>query len=328
MTSRATPQAIVITGATGTGKTELAVEVAARTSGEIISADSRQVYRQMDIGTGKPGEALRRRIPHHGLDCLEPDESYSAGRFARDAWRWITQVREHGRTPIVVGGTGFFIRALIAPLGPEPTSEPEQRMRLRNYLSGHAPQELKRWLRRLDPRRAEQLAREGGRQRLARSLEVALLSGRPHSWWLAQSPETPALRAMVFCLDLPRHELYERIDRRFDRMMAEGLLDEVRKLLSRFPATAPGLRSVGYVELVSHLHGERTLDEAIEDARRSTRRFARRQLTWFQHQLPEHTIWLAADRPRSELADEIARRWEEQVTRPGSEASSPLASGG
>jgi tRNA dimethylallyltransferase len=328
MTSRATPDAIVITGATGTGKTELAVEVAERAGGEIISADSRQVVRYLDIGTAKPSAALRQRVPHHGLDCLEPDESYSAGRFARDAWDSITQVHERGGTPIIVGGTGFFIRVLLAPLGPEPAFAPQQRMRMRSYLSGRAPEELKRWLRRLDPRRAEQLAGEGGRQRLARSLEVVLLSGRPHSWWLAQPPETPALRAMVFCLDLPRLELYKRIDRRFDRMMGEGLLDEVRQLLTRFPATAPGLRSVGYAELISHLRGERTLEEAVEDAKRSTRRFARRQLTWFRHQLPEDTIWLAADRPCSELAEEIVRRWEERVTRPGLETSPPVASGG
>ncbi|UCC47710.1 MAG: tRNA (adenosine(37)-N6)-dimethylallyltransferase MiaA [Gemmatimonadota bacterium] len=328
MTSRATPDAIVITGATGTGKTELGVEVAECTGGEIISADSRQVFRYMDIGTAKPSAVLRHRVPHHGLDCLEPDESYSAGRFARDAWDSITQVNECGGTPIIVGGTGFFIRVLLAPLGPEPAFEPEQRMRIRSYLSGRAPEELKRWLRRLDPRRAEGLAGESGRQRLARSLEVVLLSGRPHSWWLAQPPETSVLRAMVFCLDLPRLELYERIDRRFDRMMAEGLLDEVRQLLTRFPATAPGLTSVGYAELISHLRGERTLEKAVEDAKRSTRRFARRQLTWFRHQLPEDTIWLAADRGRSELVDEIVRRWEERVTRPGLETSPPVASGG
>jgi tRNA dimethylallyltransferase len=328
MTSQATPDAIVITGATGTGKTGLAVEVAERTAGEIICADSRQVYRHMDIGTAKPSAALRQRVPHHGVDWLDPDESYSAGRFARDAWRWITQVRERDRTVIVVGGTGFFIRALLAPLGPEPTYESDRRLRLREYLSGRAPAELKRWLGRLDPRRAEQLAAEGGRQRLARSLEVVLLSGRPHSWWLDRAPETPALRATVFCLELPRHELYERSGRRFDEMMAAGLLGEVRQLLARFPAMSPGLRSVGYAELISHLRGECTLAQAVEDAKRSTRRFARRQLTWFRHQLPEDAIWLAADRRRSELVDEIVRRWAERAARPGSGASSSVGSGG
>lgn len=328
MTSQATPDAIVITGATGTGKTALAVEVAERTDAEIICADSRQVYRYMDIGTAKPSAALRQRVPHHGVDWLDPDESYSAGRFARDAWRWITQVRQRDRTPLVVGGTGFFIRALLAPLGPEPSYEPNQRLRLRSYLSGRTPDELKRWLSRLDPPRAGQLAVEGGRQRLARSLEVILLSGRPHSWWLARPPETPALRATVVCLDLPRQELYQRIDRRFDEMVAEGLLDEVRQLLARFPATSPGLRSVGYAELISHLRGERTLAQAVEEAKRSTRRFARRQLTWFRHQLPDDTIWLAADRRRSELVDEIARRWAERAARPGSGTSSSIASSG
>ncbi|NIS02573.1 MAG: tRNA (adenosine(37)-N6)-dimethylallyltransferase MiaA, partial [Gemmatimonadetes bacterium] len=161
------PGAIVITGPTGTGKSALAVRVAERVNGEIISADSRQVYRHMDVGTAKPSSALRRRVPHHGLERLDPDDSYSAGGFARDAWGWIEEIRARGRTPIIVGGTGFFIRALLVPLGPEPAGDPERRARLRRYLSGLPVAELHRWLQRLDPPRAQQLSGEGGRQRLA-----------------------------------------------------------------------------------------------------------------------------------------------------------------
>jgi tRNA dimethylallyltransferase len=305
----ASPEAVVITGPTGAGKSELAVVLAERIAGEIISADSRQVYRSMDIGTAKPAPSLRRRVPHHGLDLLDPDESYSAGRFARDAWGWISEIRGRGRIPVVVGGTGFFIRALLAPLGPEPELDPVRRERLRRYLTALVPETLKRWLERLDPPRAERLRGEGGAQRLARSLEVALLSGRPHSWWLQRTPETPALAAAVFCLSLPREELYRRIDERFHRMMAEGLLDEARRLLKRYPAGSPGLRSVGYTELIRHLQGELTLAEAVEAAKRSTRHYARRQLTWFRHQLPEDTVWLDAGRPVEELAAEIERGW-------------------
>jgi tRNA dimethylallyltransferase len=326
MRTGAAPEAVVISGATATGKSELAVEVAERMGGEIVSADSRQVYRHMDIGTAKPSAALRSRVPHYGLDLLDPEESYSAGRFARDAWRWIPEIRRRGRVPIIVGGTGFFIRALLTPLGPEPEFDPGQRERLRRYLTGLPPAVLKRWLQRLDPTRAEPLRGEGGAQRLARSLEVVLLSGRRHSWWLEQPAQTPALPAAVFCLRLPREELYRRIDRRFDEMMAGGLLDEVRRLLERFPAASPGLRSVGYVELIRHLAGELALAGAVEAAKRSTHRFARRQLTWFRHQLPESTVWLDAGRPSAELAAEIVRQWRQDSDRTGSGAGSRIAS--
>jgi tRNA dimethylallyltransferase len=316
----ASPEAIVVTGPTGTGKSALAVEVAVRLNGAVVSADSRQIYRHMDIGTAKPPAALRERVPHYGLDLLEPDESYSAGRFARDAWRWIEEIGGSGKVPVVVGGTGFFIRALLEPLGQEPELPPERRTRLRRYLACLPVGELHRWLKRLDPQRAEQLVGEGGSQRLGRSLEVVLLSGRPHSWWLGRPGGTAPLVACVCCLALPREELNRRIDQRFDRMIEAGLLDEVRELFERFAADAPGLNSVGYMELIGHLRGATSLEVAVAAAKRSTRRYARRQVTWFRHQLPEDTVWLAADRSLAELADEVVRAWDDRpVSLAGSE---------
>jgi tRNA dimethylallyltransferase len=318
--------AIVITGATGTGKSRLAIEVAERLNGAIISADSRCVYRSMNIGTAKPAQSDRQRVPHFGIDTLEPDEAYSAGRFARDAWHWIDETRESGGVPLIVGGTGFFIQALLSPLGPEPDLDAESRTQLRDYLQGQSTLVLKSWLKRLDPERSDQLSEEGGSQRLARSLEVTLLSGRPHSWWLSQRPRTPALSAVVFCLQLSRETLYQQIDGRFERMMSEGLLDELRDLLEVHPADAPGMKSVGYAELARHLEGEIVLEDAVEEAKRNTRRFARRQLTWFRHQLPETTIWLDANRPRADLVEEIERTWSDRSGRSGSTSPSPIAS--
>ncbi len=322
----ALPQAMVITGPTGTGKTRLAVEVAERVGAEIISADSRQVYQHMDIGTAKPSAELRQRVPHHGLDLLNPDEGYSAGRFARDAWRWIEEARARGRGALVVGGTGFFIRALLTPLGPEPDCDPRRRAQLRDYLTRRPIADLRRWLIRIDPSRGAQLEHEGGPQRLSRSLEVALLSGRRHSWWLSRPPETAALQAPVVCLHLPREELYRRIEDRLDRMLAAGLLDEVRRLRAAYGADAPGLKSVGYAEMISHLRSDLSLAEAVEAAKRSTRRFARRQLTWFRHQLPADTLWLSAELPRHELADRIVAYWMRGLDRAGSKPTSPIAS--
>ena len=326
MDSRPRREAIVITGPTGTGKTELAVEVAERLDGEIVSADSRQVYRYLDIGTAKPQRSLRDRVPHHGLDLLNPGESYSAGRFARDAREWISAIAQRGRVPIVAGGTGFFIRALLSPLGPEPEFDSKRRAGLRRLLGGWPIERLREWLERLDPRRASQLESEGGPQRLARSLEVVLLSGRPHSWWLDQAPETAPLASLIVCLRLAREDLYRRIDRRLDEMMAAGLLEEARQLIGRFPEGAPGLKAVGYVEMISHLRGELTLSEAVEKAKRNTRHFARRQLTWFRHQLPADTLWLDAGSSREDLVAEVVRFWERGL-RAGSRESPPIGSG-
>ncbi len=326
------PEALVITGPTGTGKSELAVAVAERVGGEIISADSRQIYRRMDIGTGKPGQDLRARVIHHGLDLVEPDGSYSAGRFAVDARRWIGVIRGRGRVPVIVGGTGFFIRALLDPLAGEPDVDDRRRDRLRRYLSGCSVRELKRWLTRLDPARAEQLSAEGGRQRLSRSLEVCVLSGRSHSWWIEAPPAAPAappLSALLFCLSLPLDQLYARLERRFGGMVDEGLLDEVRELARRFPEEAPGFKSLGYAQLMAHLRGEWTLDQALEEAKRHTRRFARRQLTWFRHQLPGDAVWLRADVPCGRLARVIAQRWVEATAgTTGSPPSAPVGSVG
>lgn len=309
MTDLRSRGALVITGPTASGKSRLAAAVAERLNGELISADSRQVYRGMDIGTAKPDPALRERVAHHGLDLLDPDEPYSAGRFARDAWGWIRGIRERGRVAIVVGGTGFFVRALLDPLGPEPELQRARRDPLRRFLARRSTAELKRWLARLDAERAERLRLEGGLQRLSRSLEVTLLSGRPHSWWLERPPETPRLEAAVVCVHLPLEALYRRIEARFDAMLEAGLLDEVRALRARYGDVAPGLRSVGYAELLSHLRGELSLADAVSLAKRNTRRFARRQLTWFRHQLPDQAAWLRGDRPLEELVLQSAELW-------------------
>lgn len=306
---------IAIVGATATGKTELGLSVAQAVGGEIISMDSRQVYRGLDIGTAKPDAVERHGVPHHGLDRVDPDERYSAGRFGREARAWIEEIRGRGRVPVLVGGTGFFLRALTDPLFQEPSLPPDRRERLRRRLAACEPAELRRWLARLDPASAARLERGGGTQRLLRALEVVLLTGRPLGWWHAHAPAEPAVPLRIFVLELPRAELYRRIDARVHRMLDRGLVDEVRALLDAgVEFDAPGMSATGYRQIAAHVRGEADLSAALDGMQRETRRYARRQITWFRHQLPEHVVRLDATLPLAELRRRVVGTWEEEAT--------------
>lgn len=304
--------ALVITGPTSSGKTEVAILVARALDGAIISMDSRQIYRGMDIGTAKPSAAGRGGIPHYGFDVVAPGDRYSAGRFARDARRWMEAIRVEGRVPILAGGTGFFLRALTHPLFREPPLDPSRRTALHEHLESMDADELVRWRDALEPA-SEGVSREasGGRQRLSRAIEVALLTGRPLSWWHANAPprELP-IRPLVFVLRVDRGVLFERIDARVDAMIEAGLVDEVRTLLGAgFTGDDPGMNATGYAELIPYVQGARTLDEAALMIKRATRRYARRQETWFRHQLPPDAIEIDTTVPAGEQARTIAARW-------------------
>jgi tRNA dimethylallyltransferase len=291
----------VVTGPTTSGKTAVALELARRLNGEIISMDSRQVYRGMDIGTDKVAREHREAIPHHGLDLVDPDERYSAGRFSRDARRWIDEIEARGRVPILAGGTGFFLRSLTNPIFEEPKMDADRRSRLEAWLDARPVDSLADWARLLDPERAE-LAISGGPHRLVRTLEVPLLTGRPLSEWHRRSPaENASVPLFVVRLRVDRAELDRRIDARVTRMVRDGLVDEVRGLLAGgYGPDAPGMTGTGYREIVQVLRDGRELQDALDDMRAQTRRYARRQITWFRHQLPVDTLVLQADRPSSE----------------------------
>lgn len=307
--------ALAITGATATGKTTLAIDVALALNGEILSLDSRQVYRGMDIGTAKPTAEQRTRVPHHGLDLIEPSERYSAGRFASDARQWISDIQERGKVPILVGGTGFFLRALTHPMFAEPVLPAERRRALDDYFASQETEELLRWLDQLDPPSAARFAEQGGRQRITRALEIALLSGRPLTWWHTNAPPGPKpLNVLTFVLDLPRAELNRRIDERVHAMIAAGLVSEVHVLMQHgHDEHAPGMNATGYIELIPHLRGEVELAAAIAEIQRATRAYARRQQTWFRHQLPAGAEWLDAGMAAGELKQIIVSRWEREV---------------
>lgn len=305
------PLFLAVAGPTASGKTDLSLALAERVRVEVISMDSRQVYRDMDVGTDKVGAAARAAIQHHGLDLVAPDERYSAGRFARDARRWVAEIRARDALPLLVGGTGFFLRAVTDPVFDEPPLDPERMETLRAYLGAQDRDRLERWARRLDPARAE-LAAEGGPQRLGRTIEVALLSGRPLSWWHRARPaEEPGLPGVIVVLDLPRDVMDRRVDERVTGMVERGLVEEVRRLIAAgYGEDAPGLTGTGYREIAAHLRGEATLEEALEEIRRNTRKYARRQLTWFRHQLPESAVRIDAMLPVRQQADAALAAYE------------------
>ena len=306
----AAPEFLAITGATATGKTSLSLSVAEALDGEIISMDSRQIYRGMDVGTDKVDAEIRARIPHHGVDIRDPDQSYSAGEFARDASGWMREIRARGRVPVLAGGTGFFLKALMEPLFEEPPLDPKRVARLRAFLGARDLEELERWVRVLDPERAR-LASAGGRQRIERTLEIALLTGRRLSWWHRTEPGgARAAEGMVALLEVPRDELYRRINRRV-RMMAErDMVEEVRALAARgYAADAPGMTGTGYREILGYLEGRWSLEEALGATRRSTRGYARRQLTWFRNQLPPDTLGIDGLQPLEVQCSEVVQAW-------------------
>lgn len=306
----AAPEFLAITGATATGKTALSLAVAEALDGEVISMDSRQIYRGMDVGTDKVAAGPRARIPHHGLDIRDPDESYSAGAFARDAIRWMGGIRARGRVPVLAGGTGFFLKALMEPLFEEPELDPERVGRLRGFLAGRGSEELEHWVRVLDPERAW-LAVEGGRQRIERTLEIALLTGRPLSWWHRTGKESaPAAEGMVVVLEVPRAELYRRINERVGSMVDRGLIEEVRDLAAHgHGADDPGMTGTGYREILALLEGRLSLEDALDATRRATRRYARRQLTWFRNQVPSDAVRIDGLQPLEAQRGEVLEAW-------------------
>ena len=297
----------VIVGPTAVGKTAVALALAAHWPVEVISADSRQIYRRLDIGTAKPPRRERARVAHRGLDVVDPGTRYSAGRYARDAAAWIEEARNRSKLPAVVGGTGLYIRALVDGLFHEPELEAGRRRSLDAFAARLEPLELLRWAGRLDPG-----FRGGGRQRAARAIEVALLTGYPLSHWQEVARAAGAIRPWYVVLTVPRQVLHQRIARRAEEMVRRGLIEEVAAVLAEgHQPSAPGLDGIGIREAVEYLHGGRRRDTVAEAIGISTRQYAKRQETWFRHQLAGEVVTLDATRPPERLAADIARLWAE-----------------
>ena len=275
---------VCLTGPTACGKTELALALAQRVPLEIISMDSALVYRGLDIGTAKPSPAIRGAVPHHLIDILDPTESYSAGRFARDAGALIDEIRARGRLPLLVGGTLLYLRALRDGLSPLPRADRSVRAELDAQAAELGLKALHERLRLVDPAAAARIA-PSDRQRIQRALEVHALTNRPISELQRADDERkrPAVLAIALVPE-SRAELAARIERRFDAMVGAGFLSEVERLRARgdLNADMPAMRAVGYRQIWAHLDGRFTWDEARAKAIVATRQYAKRQLTWLR----------------------------------------------
>ncbi|HVM96355.1 MAG TPA: tRNA (adenosine(37)-N6)-dimethylallyltransferase MiaA [Candidatus Acidoferrales bacterium] len=296
---------LAIVGPTGSGKTEAAIEIAERFDAEIVNADSRQVYRQLDIGSAKPTAAQQQRVRHHLIDVVDPDERFDAARFRLLALAAIADVVARGKRVLVVGGTGLYVKVLRGGLFDGPSRDSALRARLQAEEEAE-PGCLHRRLTEIDPATASRL-HVRDRVRLIRALEVYLLSGRPISEWQRQhSFGNDDLHMHIVALSLPRSELYRRIDARCQAMIAAGLVDEVRRLFAAgFDPQLPSLQSPGYREVGEHLRGLCDLGAALSRMAKATRNLAKRQLTWFRGD--RAAVWVE---PSVEaLLAEVRRCW-------------------
>lgn len=277
------PRIVVITGPTATGKTALAIDLAQRHGGEIVSADSRQVYRHLDIGTAKPTADQQARVRHHVIDVVDPDERFDAARFRGLAEAAIADVARRGNRVFVVGGTGLYIRALIRGLFVGPTADPALRCRLAQQEQEHGPGYLHTWLARVDAESARRL-HPNDRMRLTRALEVWLRSGKPLSVWQREHAfREQRFPTLHLALVMERDRLAQRIEARCKQMFRAGLADELRRVWDLgFDESLPTLRTIGYSQAADLLHGRCPVEEAISQTAQATRRLAKRQLTWLR----------------------------------------------
>lgn len=294
----------VICGPTAAGKSAIALWLAERHRLTIVSADSRQVYRGFDIGTAKPTRAERARVPHEGIDVADPAERYSAARWAEAAAGWIENAIAAGRTPVVVGGTGLYVRALCEGLFHEPAIDAQLRARLAVALEQLSTAELRRWVSVLDPARAR-----FGRTQLLRAAEIALLTGRRVSTLHDVCGRKGGWRPRYLVVD-PGPALPHRIESRIDDMLEHGWPQEVSRLLETTPADAPAWQASGYAavrDLVTGTSGRAQVRERILIA---TRQYAKRQRTWFRHQLPANLLTVVD--PNAADCDRVVARWFEE----------------
>ncbi|WP_333870448.1 tRNA (adenosine(37)-N6)-dimethylallyltransferase MiaA [Desulforamulus putei] len=300
---------VVIVGPTASGKTDVAIELAKMVKGEVISADSMLVYRGMDIGTAKPTPTEMQGIPHHLIDIVDPDEEFSVAMFQTAAEKLIVEITDRGNLPLLVGGTGLYVRSVIDHYDFTPAPRDKKlRERLKQQAATLGNEEMHRRLAAVDPASAARLHPNDIR-RVIRALEVYYQTGKPISeYQYTQTNTAPKYRLKMFGLTMDRQLLYRRIEQRVDLMLQRGLVEEVRQLMQRYDTWGTALQGLGYKEIIAYLKGECTLAEAVEILKRNTRRFAKRQLTWFRADKRIHWLNMQDYSDKNAVAREIAKQ--------------------
>jgi tRNA dimethylallyltransferase len=302
------PAPLFLAGPTAVGKSAVALALAERLGGEIISVDSMQVYRGLDIGTAKPSRADRARVPHHLIDVVEITEAFDAAQFVRLAQEAVADIQARGKVPIFCGGTGLYFKAFLAGLGNAPPADP----RLRAELEATPLADLLRELEQSDPETFRTIDRQNPR-RVIRALEVIRLTGKPFSvqrarWSDVPSTFDPRRSTVLFGLARSPADLRARIDARVDDMFRRGLVEETEQLLARgLEQNRTAMQALGYRQAVEHLRGARSLPDTVALVKQRTRQFARRQMTWFRHQLPVRWIELTPNSSAETTAKDLAR---------------------
>lgn len=299
------PRILAIAGPTASGKSNLSIELAERLDGELVCADSLTIYRGLDIGSAKPTLEQRRRVPHHLLDIRDPSQPFTAADFRLEARHAIDGILNRGKRPIIVGGTGLYLRVLLHGLTDAPGGNPALRHQLQQRADQEGAEALLKELHQVDPETAAR-CHPNNLVRILRALEVWHTTGAPFSRFHEQHgfSDTP-YDALLLCLDMERTELYQRIDRRVEDMLEAGLMEEVRRLLQTgTPADARPLQAIGYKEVLAHLRGELTLEAMTEQIKRNTRHLAKRQLTWFRREPDVH--WVAYPQNSATIAAFVA----------------------
>ncbi len=298
----AEPLLVVILGPTASGKTALSLALASEFGGEIVNCDSVAMYREFDIGTAKPIAEERARAPHHLFDCVGPEDTMTAGEYARQAREVIGGISARGRLPIVVGGTGLYLRSLLEGLFPGPQRSEELRERLRERASARGSAYLHKILRRLDPAAAEKIHANDA-PKLIRAIEVCLASrGKMTELWPKGRDSLKGFRIFRLGLDPDRTALYERINQRASQMFEHGLIEETQSLIEKYGYSAGPLNSLGYKQAVQILRGELSRSQALQAAQQAHRNYAKRQMTWFRHE-PE-VVWFRGFGDDSEVQAE------------------------
>ena len=285
------PKVIVICGPTASGKTALSIELAKQINGEIVSCDSMQIYKDMNIGTAKPTIKEMQGVKHYLIDCVLPNQRYSVTQYQKDALLAIKEILKKGKVPIVVGGTGLYVDSIIyETIYPEIPWEPKYREKLEKQAKEQGLEQLYQKALEIDSKAMEKISKND-RKRILRVLEIYHATGKNKTWWEEKSKKQEKdYNYFIFAIDFPREDLYKRINKRVDNMIEQGLIQEVKNIQEKYKEFPTAMQGLGYKEVVSYLQGNMTKEEMIEKVKQETRRYAKRQLTWFRKN--KETIWL------------------------------------